>query len=66
MWVHLFLEVCSLLITTRLRRMGQGNVFSRVCHSVHGGGGCRGGVCGIESEDVCGEQRYVLDMVFVV
>ena len=31
-----------LLITARKRSLGQGNVFTPVCHSVHGGGGRRG------------------------
>ena len=36
--VHILLE-CSLVFTTRKRSLGQGNVFTRVCHSVHDGGG---------------------------
>ena len=34
-------------LTARKRSLGQGNIFTCVCHSVHGGGvrGC-GGVCG--------------------
>ena len=36
--VHILLE-CSLVFTTRKRSLGQGNVFTRVCHSVHGEGG---------------------------
>ena len=27
------------VITTRKRSLGQGNIFTPVCHSVHGGGG---------------------------
>ena len=29
----------SVLITTRKRSLGQGNIYAPVCHSVHGGGG---------------------------
>ena len=34
-------------ITARKRSLGQGNIFTPVCHSVHGGGvrGCSGGAC---------------------
>ena len=35
------LPVCQ-MITARKRSLGQGNVFTRVCHSVHGG---EGGLC---------------------
>ena len=37
------------VITARKRSLGQGNIFTPVCHSVHGGGGGRAwleGVCG--------------------
>ena len=36
------------IITARKRSLGQGNIFTPVCHSVHGGGGgvaCSQGVC---------------------
>ena len=29
----------SLIFTARKRSLGQGNIFTPVCHSVHGGGG---------------------------
>ena len=32
-------ENAVLLITARKRSLGQGNIFTPVCHSVHGGGG---------------------------
>ena len=37
----------SLLITARKRSLGQGNIFTPVCHSVHRRGvrGCSGGAC---------------------
>ena len=40
--------ICNKLITARKRSLGQGNIFTPVCHSVHRGGvrGCSGGVCG--------------------
>ena len=28
------------IFTARKRSLGQGNIFTNVCHSVHGGGGC--------------------------
>ena len=28
------------IFTARKRSLGQGNIFTRVCHSVHGGGRC--------------------------
>ena len=32
--------VTHTLITARKRSLGQGNIFTPVCHSVHGGGAC--------------------------
>ena len=34
-------NVQFVLITARIRSLGQGNVFTGICHSVHGGGGGR-------------------------
>ena len=39
---QIFERMCS-IITDRKRSLGQGNVFNRICHSVHRGGGGRGG-----------------------
>ena len=39
-----YIRVGKIIITHRIRSMGGGNVFTPVCHSVHGGGGWyRGG-----------------------
>ena len=43
------------IFTTRKRSLRKGNIFARVCHSVHGGGvrGCRGGwrgTCVVKAE----------------
>ena len=44
--VRILLE--CILVTARKRSLGQGNIFTPVCHSVHGGGVCvvaPGGAC---------------------
>ena len=40
--VHILLE--CMLVTTRKRSLGQGNIFTSLCHSVHKGGGVPGQV----------------------
>ena len=42
------------IFTARKRSLGQGNIFTPVCHSVHRGGmrGCSGGACMVASEGV--------------
>ena len=35
-----------MIITARKRSLGQGNVFTRVCHSVHGGSTSGGSTSG--------------------
>ena len=41
-----YLLILKKLFTARKRSLGQGNIFTRVCHSVHGGGACVGwGAC---------------------
>ena len=44
----------TILITTRKRSLGQGNIFAPVCHSVH-----KGGVCPIACWDSPPDQRQV-------
>ena len=58
-----------MVITARKRSLGQGNIFTPVCHSVHGGGrawllrrgdmhGCSGGVCMVApGGHMCGCSR---------
>ena len=44
------------IITARKRSLGQGNIFTPVCHSVHRGGGvrgCLGGVCVVAPGGAC-------------
>ena len=36
------LQQHPVVFTARKRSLGQGNIFTPVCHSVHGGGGVRG------------------------
>ena len=54
--LHLCEVFMSLIITARKRSLGQGNIFTPVCHSVHGGrawllrGGC---VCGCSQGVAC-------------
>ena len=52
----------KLIITARKRSLGQGNIFTPVCHSVHKGRvclvvgvvhGCQGGMCGCRGEGAC-------------
>ena len=39
-WLSVKFCYHSTLVTARKRSLGQGNVFTPVCHSVHGGGVC--------------------------
>ena len=55
----------SIIFTTQKRSLGQGNIFTHVCHSVHGVGVCVvtggmhgcGGVCVVVGGGMCGCQR---------
>ena len=48
--LEMLCDMHSLIFTARIRSLGQGNIFTPVCHSVHRGvwsgpGGCLGGTC---------------------
>ena len=45
--LHSSVSVKCIIFTARKRSLGQGNIFTPVCHSVHGGGmrGCSWGAC---------------------
>ena len=45
-----------MIFTARKRSLGQGNIFTPVCHSVHRGGGmhgCLGGACVVARGGAC-------------
>ena len=53
--IALAFDKLKVLFTARKRSLGQGNMFTPVCHSVHGGGGwSRGGLSGLGGAWSCG------------